>query len=39
VFRALAERVSMIEMLPAAERTDSRAIRGFATLPVRLTPR
>jgi cytochrome P450 len=39
VFRALAERVSMIEVLPGAERTDSRAIRGFATLPVRLTPR
>jgi cytochrome P450 len=39
VFRALAERVESIEVLPGAERTDSAAIRGFATLPVRLIPR
>ena len=39
VFRALAERVSTIEILPGAQRTDSAAIRGYATLPVRLTPR
>ena len=37
VFGALAERVSTIEVLPGAERTDSAAIRGFATLPVRIT--
>jgi cytochrome P450 len=39
VFRTLAERVGSIEVLPGAERTDSAAIRGFATLPVRLTAR
>jgi cytochrome P450 len=39
VFRVLAERVSNIEMLPGAQRTDSPAIRGYATLPIRLTAR
>jgi cytochrome P450 len=39
VFRALAERVAEIEVLPGAARTDSAAIRGFATLPVRLVAR
>ena len=39
VFRALAERACSIEVLPGAERTDSAAIRGFATLPVRLVAR
>ena len=39
VFRTLAERVCSIEVLSGAERTDSAAIRGFATLPVRLTAR
>ena len=39
VFRTLAERVGSIEVLPGAERTDSAAIRGFATLPVRVTTR
>ncbi|MGI8754298.1 MAG: cytochrome P450 [Acidimicrobiales bacterium] len=36
VFRALAERVASIEVLAGAARTDSAAIRGFATLPIRL---
>ena len=39
VFRTLAERVCSIEVLRGSERTDSAAIRGFATLPVRLTAR
>ena len=39
VFRTLAERVCSIEVLRGAARTDSAAIRGFATLPVRLTAR
>jgi cytochrome P450 len=39
VFRTLAEHVSSIEMLPGAKRSDSAAIRGFATLPVRLVAR
>lgn len=39
VFRTLAERVSTIEILPGAQRTSSAAIRGFATLPVRLVAR
>jgi cytochrome P450 len=39
VFRTLAEHVSTIEILPGAERTDSPAIRGYATLPVQLTTR
>jgi cytochrome P450 len=39
VFRTLAERVGSLEVLPGAERTDSAAIRGFATLPVRLAAR
>ena len=39
VFRTLAERVRSIEVLPGAERTDSAAIRGFATLPVRVVAR
>ena len=37
VFRRLAQRVSSIELLAGAARTDSAAIRGFATLPVRIT--
>jgi cytochrome P450 len=36
VFRRLAQRVSSIEVLAGADRTDSAAIRGFATLPVRI---
>ena len=36
LFRALAERVTKIEVLPGATRTDSAAIRGYATLPVRV---
>ena len=39
VFRTLAERVQSIEVLDGATRTDSPAIRGFATLPVRLVAR
>jgi cytochrome P450 len=39
VFRSLAERISAIEVLSGAQRTDSAAIRGFATLPVRVTAR
>lgn len=39
VFRALAERVDSIEVLAGAARTDSAAIRGFATLPARITAR
>ena len=34
VFRILAEQVSAIDVLPGAARTDSAAIRGFATLPI-----
>jgi cytochrome P450 len=39
VFRALAERVASVEVLAGARRTDSAAIRGFATLPVRVVAR
>lgn len=39
LFRTLAERIGSIEILPGATRTDSPAIRGFATLPVAVTPR
>jgi cytochrome P450 len=39
VFRTLAERIGSIDVLSGAERTDSPAIRGFATLPVRVTSR
>ena len=39
LFRSLGQRVSLIEMVAGATRTDSAAIRGFATLPVRLTAR
>ncbi len=39
LFRTLAERIASIELLPGAARTDSAAIRGFATLPVRVQPR
>src|SRR5439155_1649329 len=39
VFRHLADRVGSIEVLAGAERTDSAATRGFATLPVRVVPR
>ena len=39
MFRTLAERVTSIEVLAGAERTDSAAIRGFATLPVRVVAR
>ena len=39
VFRVLAERVASIEVLAGARRTDSAAIRGFATLPVRVVAR
>lgn len=39
VFRSLAERVTAIEVLPGAARTDSAATRGFDTLPVRVTAR
>jgi cytochrome P450 len=39
VFRLLAERVASIEVLAGARRTDSAAIRGFATLPVRAVAR
>ena len=39
VFRTLAARASAIEVLPGAVRTDSAAIRGFATLPVRVVAR
>jgi beta-dihydromenaquinone-9 omega-hydroxylase len=39
VFRTLAERASTIEVLPGAQRSDSAAIRGFATLPVRVVAR
>jgi cytochrome P450 len=39
VFRTLAARVGSIEVLSGAERTDSAAIRGFATLPVRVVAR
>ena len=39
VFRTLAERVGAIEILPGAMRSDSAAIRGFATLPVRVVRR
>jgi hypothetical protein len=39
MFRTLAEQVGSIEVLDGARRTDSPAIRGFATLPVRVTPR
>jgi hypothetical protein len=39
VFRTLAERVGSIEVLSGARRTASAAIRGFATLPVRITTR
>jgi cytochrome P450 len=37
VFRAIGERVGSIDVLDGAQRTDSAAIRGFATLPVRMT--
>jgi cytochrome P450 len=39
VFRSLAHRVGAIEVLDGARRTNSPAIRGFATLPVRVSPR
>lgn len=39
VFRTLAQMISSIEVLPGARRTDSAAIRGFATLPVQITAR
>jgi cytochrome P450 len=39
LFRGLATRVAAIEVQPGATRTDSAAIRGFATLPVKLAPR
>ncbi len=39
IFRTIAERIGSIEVLPGAERTDSAAIRGFASLPVRVTAR
>ncbi|MCU1359520.1 MAG: cytochrome [Ilumatobacteraceae bacterium] len=39
VFRALAEHAGSIDVLEGAMRTDSAAIRGFATLPLRITPR
>ena len=39
LFRTLGERVGSIDVLPGATRTDSSAIRGFATLPVRVTAR
>ena len=39
VFRTLGERIRSIEVLEGAERTDSAAIRGFATLPVRIVAR
>ena len=39
LFRTLAERIASIELLPGRARTDSAAIRGFATLPVRVQPR
>jgi cytochrome P450 len=39
VFRALAERIDSLEVLDGAARTDSAAIRGFATLPVRVSAR
>ena len=39
LFRGLAEQVSSIDVLPGATRTDSAAIRGFATLPVRVRAR
>jgi cytochrome P450 len=39
VFRTLAERTQSIEVLSGAARTDSPAIRGFATLPVRVVAR
>jgi cytochrome P450 len=39
VFRAIGERIASIEVLPDARRTDSAAIRGYATLPVRLGAR
>jgi cytochrome P450 len=39
VFRALAERVSSIELLSGATRSDSAAIRGYAALPVRFVAR
>ena len=34
LFRNLAERITNLEILPGAQRTDSAAIRGFASLPV-----
>ena len=39
LLRNVAERIAAIEIKPGAERTDSAAIRGFATLPVAVTPR
>ena len=39
LFRTLADRIASIELLPGSARTDSAAIRGFATLPVRVQPR
>jgi len=39
IFRMIAERIASIEVLPGATRTDSPAIRGYATLPVRITAR
>ncbi len=39
LFRALAERLDGMEVLPGAARTDSAAIRGYATLPARVRAR
>ena len=39
LFRTIAERIASLELLPGSARTDSAAIRGFATLPVRVQPR
>jgi cytochrome P450 len=39
LFRRFAERVTELEVLPGATRTDSAATRGFETLPVRVVPR
>jgi cytochrome P450 len=39
MFRALAERIDSLELLDGAMRTDSAAIRGFGTLPVRVSAR
>lgn len=39
ILRAFADRVASVEVLTGAQRTNSGAIRGFAQLPIRVTPR